>query len=178
MIVSGSSRRSPPSPTRRGPRSWSIQPLGVGSTASWQPLDGRHTGQQAATGPVRSGASLLMVAPANTPAASAGGWGVPSPAPSDPHLVRHAALLVGRFLLGFAMAAPAITSDTGWPESVVAGALALGLLVAGIAAPPVATALARRDPRRVLTGGSLLGIIGMLGFAAAPNPLCSTSSGW
>ena len=53
----------------------------------------------------------------------------------------------------------------------MSGAFALGLLIAGFGAPPIARALARFDPRLVLTTGSVVGTLGMLAFAAAPNPL-------
>jgi predicted MFS family arabinose efflux permease len=76
----------------------------------------------------------------------------------------------GVLFYGFAVTAPGITSDTGWSHGVVSGAFALGLLVAGLAAPPIARSLARFDPRRVLTAGSLVGMLGMLVFAAAPSP--------
>lgn len=77
----------------------------------------------------------------------------------------------GVLFYGFAVVAPDITKDTGWSEPVVSGAFAVGLLVAGLAAPPVAAALARWDPRLVLTTGSLVGIVGMLAFALAPHPV-------
>jgi predicted MFS family arabinose efflux permease len=70
---------------------------------------------------------------------------------------------------GFAVAAPEITRETGWSDGVVSGAFAIGLLIAGFGAPPIAVALSRFDPRVVLTTGSLVGMIGMLAFAAAPN---------
>jgi MFS family permease len=76
----------------------------------------------------------------------------------------------GVLFYGFAVTAPEITDDTGWSDGVVSGAFALGLLIAGFGAPPIARALARFDPRRVLTTGSIVGMIGMLAFAAAPNP--------
>ena len=76
----------------------------------------------------------------------------------------------GVLFYGFAVTAPEITADTGWSDGAVSGAFALGLLIAGFGAPPIANALARFDPRRVLTTGSIVGMIGMLAFAAAPNP--------
>ena len=77
----------------------------------------------------------------------------------------------GVLFYGFAVAAPDITADTGWSEGLVSGAFALGLLIAGFGAPPIARALARFDPRLVLATGSVVGTLGMLAFAAAPNPL-------
>jgi len=68
---------------------------------------------------------------------------------------------------GFAVVAPEVTNDTGWSESIVAGAFSVGLLVAGVTAPAVARALSQRDPRFVLTAGSILGAAGMLLFAGA-----------
>lgn len=76
----------------------------------------------------------------------------------------------GVLFYGFAVAAPEITEDTGWSEGVVSGAFALGVLIAGLGSPPIARALARHDPRRVLTAGSIVGMFGMLAFAVAPNP--------
>jgi predicted MFS family arabinose efflux permease len=77
----------------------------------------------------------------------------------------------GVLFYGFAVVASDVTADTGWSEGLVSGAFALGLLIAGFGAPPVARALARHDPRVVLTAGSIVGTLGMLGFATAPNPV-------
>lgn len=77
----------------------------------------------------------------------------------------------GVLFYGFAVAAPDITDDTGWSDGVLSGAFALGLLIAGFGAPPIARALARFDPRLVLTTGSIVGAVGMVAFAAAPNPV-------
>lgn len=76
----------------------------------------------------------------------------------------------GVLFYGFAVVAPHVSSDTGWPEPLVAGAFTVGVLVSGLAAPLVARALAEHDPRRVLAVGSVLGAVGMLGFAAASHP--------
>ena len=73
----------------------------------------------------------------------------------------------GVLFYGFAVVAPELVTETGWSETAVSGAFSLGLLVSGVAAPPVARALTSRDPRLVLTAGSLLGAAGMVLFAAA-----------
>src|SRR5688572_29604589 len=111
----------------------------------------------------------MRPAPAATDIASAG-WG--SSALRRATLTLAIAQLVswGVLFYGFAVAAPAITDDTGWSDGLLSGALALGLLIAGFGAPPIARALARYDPRQVLTAGSIVGMLGMLAFAAAPNP--------
>ena len=75
----------------------------------------------------------------------------------------------GVLFYGFAVVAPEVTATTGWSESVVAGAFSVGLLVSGVAAPAVATLLARHDPRLVLGAGSVIGVVGMLAFAGAEH---------
>lgn len=77
----------------------------------------------------------------------------------------------GVLFYAFAVVAPDVTVETGWPEPIVTGAFTVGLLVSGMTAPLVAQALAEHDPRKVLAGGSALGTAGMLGFAVAPHPL-------
>ncbi|MDF2733094.1 MAG: Integral rane transport protein [Desertimonas sp.] len=77
----------------------------------------------------------------------------------------------GVLFYGFAVTSSAIRDDTGWSEGLVSGAFALGLLIAGLGAPPVARALAGHDPRLILATGSLLGVAGMVGFASAPTPI-------
>jgi predicted MFS family arabinose efflux permease len=77
----------------------------------------------------------------------------------------------GVLFYGFAVVASDITDETGWSEGLVSGAFSIGLLIAGLGAPPVARALARHDPRLILTAGSIIGIMGMVAFAAAPNPV-------
>lgn len=97
------------------------------------------------------------------------GWG--SPALRRTTLTLSLTQLVswGVLFYGFAVVSPQVTADTGWSESVVAGAFSAGLVVAGLAAPGVARALARIDPRLVLTAGSVLGAAGMVLFATAQH---------
>lgn len=98
---------------------------------------------------------------------SATGWGSPALRRSTLTLAVTQLVSWGVLFYGFAVVAPEVTADTGWSESAVAGAFSIGLLVAGLAAPAIASALARRDPRLVLTAGSVTGACGMLLFAAA-----------
>jgi MFS family permease len=97
------------------------------------------------------------------------GWGSPALRRATLSLAATQLVSWGVLFYGFAVVAPEVTADTGWSESAVAGAFSLGLLVAGLAAPAVARALTARDPRVVLTSGSLIGTAGMVGFAAAEH---------
>ncbi|HZB40396.1 MAG TPA: MFS transporter [Ilumatobacter sp.] len=99
------------------------------------------------------------------------GWGSPALRRATLSLAIAQLVSWGVLFYGFAVTAPEITDDTGWSDGVVAGAFALGLLISGVGAPPIARALARFDPRLVLTTGSIVGTVGMLAFAAAPNPV-------
>ena len=108
-----------------------------------------------------------MAAPAAADRALAVGWGSPALRRATLALAVTQLVSWGVLFYGFAVVAPEVTGDTGWSETVLSGAFSLGLLVAGLAAPTVARSLAARDPRAVLTGGSLLGIAGMLAFAGA-----------
>lgn len=84
------------------------------------------------------------------------GWG--SPALRRTTLTLSVTQLVswGVLFYGFAVVAPEVTTDTGWSQALVGGAFSVGLVVAGLAAPGVARALARTDARIVLTAGSVL----------------------
>ncbi|HEY8547041.1 MAG TPA: MFS transporter [Acidimicrobiales bacterium] len=103
-------------------------------------------------------------------AAAPVGWGAPGLRRATFTLAATQLVSWGVLFYGFAVVAPDVTADTGWSEPLVSGAFTLGLVVAGVAAPPVAAALTARDPRLVLTAGSLAGAVGMAGFALAPHP--------
>ena len=103
-------------------------------------------------------------------APSPSGWGAPGLRRATYTVAATQLVSWGVLFYGFVVVAPEVTVDTGWSEPLVAGAFTLGLVVAGVAAPPVAAALAAHDPRRVLTAGSLVGLAGMVAFALAPHP--------
>jgi len=94
-------------------------------------------------------------------------WGTPALRRATLTLAVTQLVSWGVLFYGFAVVAPEVTDTTGWSESVVSGAFSVGLVVAGVTAPFVATALARHDSRLVLGVGSVVGVLGMLGFAAA-----------
>lgn len=63
----------------------------------------------------------------------------------------------------------AVSADTGWSTSTAFGAFSLGLLASAVAAPRVGRLLDRVGPRPVMSGGSVLGVLALLGVAAAPT---------
>lgn len=72
------------------------------------------------------------------------------------------------YYLPAVLAAP-IAADTGWPLTWVVGGLSLGLLVAGLVAPPVGRLIHRHGGRPVLAASAVLLAVGLLGLAAAPS---------
>lgn len=113
----------------------------------------------------------MTATPPTSPSLAASGWGSRPLRRATMTLALSQLVSWGVLFYGFAVAASAITADTGWSEGLVSGAFAAGLLVSGVGAPPIARALAAHDPRRVMTAGSVVGIVGMVGFAWAPNPV-------
>ena len=64
---------------------------------------------------------------------------------------------------------PAITANTGWPVAASTAAFSAALLVSALAGIPIGRVLDARGPRTVMTTGSVLGVISVLGAAFAPN---------
>ena len=62
-----------------------------------------------------------------------------------------------------------VSADTGWSTSTAFGAFSVGLLASAVAAPRVGRLLDRHGPRVVMSWGSVLGVLALLGVAAAPN---------
>ncbi|TMR05622.1 MFS transporter [Actinomadura soli] len=75
----------------------------------------------------------------------------------------------GVLYYAFPVLAPAITRDTGWSTGAITAAFSAALIVAALGGIPVGRALDRRGPRALMTGGSVLAALSVLGLAAAPN---------
>ncbi|MFD5316067.1 MFS transporter [Streptomyces sp. NPDC127098] len=76
----------------------------------------------------------------------------------------------GILYYAFPVLLPAITADTGWSASACNAAFSAALLVSAGVGIPVGRLIDRRGPRAVMTWGSVLGTVALLGLAAAPNP--------
>ena len=70
-----------------------------------------------------------------------------------------------------AVLARPIAQDTGWPLTWIVGALSLGTLVSGLAAPAVGRRIDRLGGRPVLAASALLFAAGLGGLAVAPGLL-------
>lgn len=62
-----------------------------------------------------------------------------------------------------------ISEDTGWDPALVTGAFSAGLLVSAAAGIFVGRILDRTGPRRLMIGGSLVGVLALVLVATAPN---------
>ncbi|WP_306231752.1 MFS transporter [Agrococcus beijingensis] len=65
------------------------------------------------------------------------------------------------------VAAPVVSTDTGWPLATVMLAFSAGLVASAIAGILVGRWLDRGSPRVVMTGGSLVGALGLVVVSAA-----------
>jgi predicted MFS family arabinose efflux permease len=70
-----------------------------------------------------------------------------------------------------------ITADTGWSTAAVMGAFSAGLAASALAGILVGHLLDRRGPRLVMTAGSALAAVALLGIATAPN-LWTFTAAW
>ena len=69
----------------------------------------------------------------------------------------------------FPVLAPRITADTGWSEVVVTAAFSTALVVSALAGVAAGRYIDRHGPRRVMTAGSILGVLALVVVATAPN---------
>lgn len=65
---------------------------------------------------------------------------------------------------------PLIAAERGWSMSFTMGGFSLGLFVAGLAAPLVGRSIDRLGGHVVMTAGSLVSVLGLLGLATAEHP--------
>ncbi|NDU71745.1 MFS transporter [Actinomadura sp. DSM 109109] len=75
----------------------------------------------------------------------------------------------GVLYYAFPVLAPGIARDTGWSTSAITAAFSTALILAALGGIPLGRALDRRGPRLLMTGGSVLGVLAVLGLATAPN---------
>jgi MFS family permease len=66
--------------------------------------------------------------------------------------------------------APLIVAETSWSLSFIMGGFSLGLLIAGLVSPFVGRSIDRYGGHVVMTVGSLVSALGLLGLAYARNP--------
>ncbi|WP_370617386.1 MFS transporter [Mumia qirimensis] len=62
-----------------------------------------------------------------------------------------------------------LVADTGWPRSAVVAAFSVSQVVAGLVGVAVGRSIDRRGPRWVMTAGSGLGVVAVVGVASAPS---------
>ncbi|SPT51335.1 MFS transporter [Actinomadura madurae] len=75
----------------------------------------------------------------------------------------------GVLYYAFPVLAPGISRDTGWSTSAITAAFSAALILAALGGIPLGRALDRHGPRLPMTGGSVLGVLAVIGLAAAPN---------
>lgn len=67
------------------------------------------------------------------------------------------------------VAVPRIADDTGWSHTTITAALTIGLIVSALAGLRVGKLLDATGPRRLMTGGSVVGVLALLLVAWSPN---------
>jgi MFS family permease len=68
------------------------------------------------------------------------------------------------------LTAPLIAAEHGWSLSFTMGGFSLGLLVAGLVSPFVGRSIDRHGGHVVMTAGSLIGALGLVGLSQAGDP--------
>jgi Major Facilitator Superfamily len=75
----------------------------------------------------------------------------------------------GVLYYAFPVLADALATDTGWSRPSVTAAFSASLIVSAAVGVPVGRILDRRGPRPVMTAGSSLAVVAVVGVAAAPT---------
>lgn len=82
----------------------------------------------------------------------------------------------GVLYYAFSVLSPAICADTGWSAPAVTGAFSAGLVTSALLGIPVGRWLDRHGPRWVMTAGSALGSLALVGVAVAPDVVSFTAA--
>lgn len=75
----------------------------------------------------------------------------------------------GALYYAFPVMVSTVSRDTGWSTAVLMGAFSTGAVTAALAGIVVGRLIDARGPRAIMTAGSVLGVLGALAVAAAPN---------
>ncbi|MEV0108193.1 MFS transporter [Nocardia sp. NPDC050799] len=75
----------------------------------------------------------------------------------------------GILYYAFPVLSVSITAETGWSAPVITAAFSLGQLATALTGIPVGAIIDRTGPRKVMTAGSILGVVALVAIAAAPN---------
>src|SRR5215203_2413807 len=70
---------------------------------------------------------------------------------------------------GFAVLVPPMERDLGWSRATLVGAFTIAVIVSGLAAFPVGHWLDRGSARLLMTTGSVLATLGVLGWSQSSN---------
>lgn len=75
----------------------------------------------------------------------------------------------GILYYAFPVLLPAMERDLGWSRTTLIGAFTVGIIMSGLAAFPVGRLLDHRGARPLMTGGSLLATLAVVGWATATS---------
>lgn len=75
----------------------------------------------------------------------------------------------GVLYYAFPVLAANITADTGWSTTSITAAFSLSLIVGALVGIPVGRRLDRYGPRRIMTAGSVVACVAIVGIALAPT---------
>jgi MFS family permease len=75
----------------------------------------------------------------------------------------------GVLYYAFPVLSSSIAADTGWPVTVLTAAFSVSQVVAAIVGVVVGRLLDRHGPRMIMTVGSVLGVVALLGIASAQS---------
>lgn len=74
-------------------------------------------------------------------------------------------------LYAFGVFMPAMQRSLGWSKLTLSGAMSLALIVSGFVGLKLGRMLDSKNPKLLMTGGSIVGVVGMLLWSVATTPL-------